>query len=313
MFVIDSHCDSIALSAAGKAPLINRYNFSKMHPQLQLVALFCNRPGEDAQTCYARAKLYINTFFSEIKKSGGRLAFVKSFGDIKSAFDEKKHAALLAFEGGGAALLENVSVFRSFFELGVRVFGPAWQSNAFGCSNRLEWGEDSGISDFGKEILREGNRLGMIFDLSHLSDRGFYQLCELSQKPIIASHSNLRSLCPHSRNLSDEMLKCLISRGGMMGLNLCREFIHKDKEKATVEGLFAHIDRACELGAEKNLGFGGDIDGIGGDYPPPLDESDSIHDRLISMMLAHGYSQSTVEDIAWRNYYRFFEVNLPRE
>lgn len=288
MNVIDAHCDSIGLAP----PLVNHYNFSKKYNHLQVVALF-DKTGDKTLD-------YIDTFNECVKNES--LIAVKNYRDIESAFDNKQNAVLLSIEGG--TVLESRSI-EDMYAKGVRITGLAWLSNALAKSNRLENGElDTGLSEFGKEIVKKGNALGMIFDVSHLSDKSFWDLAELSEKPIIATHSNFRALCPHSRNLTDDMAREIILQGGVIGLNLYPDFVG---ENPTVDTLFEHIDHCLGLGGQNNLGFGFDIDGTSGKYVSPLDESDSIHDKVIELMLRHNYSDALVEKIAYKNFLDYFK------
>ncbi len=287
MYIIDFHCDSIGFAP----PLVKRYNFSKKHPQLQVVALY--------DTDGTKTKEYIQTFKNCVKNE--HLNFVKEYKDIKTDC----HSVMLSIEGG--TVLESHNLCDLYNE-GVRIVGLAWYSNNLAKSNRLEKGElDTGLTDFGKKIIKQGNDLGIIFDVSHLSDKSFWDIASLSKKPIIATHSNFRKLCSHSRNLTDDMAKTIIKSGGVIGLNLYPDFVGKNP---TVYTLFEHIDHCMTLGGENNLGFGFDIDGTDGMYISPLDETESIHDRIIELMLRHGYKTDLVEKIAYKNFLDFLKTNL---
>ncbi|MCQ2426877.1 MAG: membrane dipeptidase [Clostridia bacterium] len=310
LYVIDSHCDSIQKLAEGKQPLVNPYNFSKKHPHLQFVALFCGWPKEDSEASYNRAMRYFGHFHIAREKEKDAFVQVRNYSDIEKAFSEGKNAVLLSVEGA-TGLKGSTDVLRDFYYAGVRVCGLAWLSNDLAKSNRVyENGEeDTGLTDIGREIVKDGNRLGRIWDVSHLSDKSCWDLAELSDKPIIASHSNFRALASHTRNLTDDMAREIIRRGGMIGLNLCTAFIADDKAKQTVSTLFDHLDHCLELGGENNIGFGGDIDGIGS-YPAPLTLETSVHDQLIDLMAARGYSDELIEKVAYKNYMSFLKKNL---
>ena len=307
-FVVDGHCDSISGLKKGR-PLINAYNFSSERPQLQFVALFCGGPGQTPDDAYRLAKRYLSLFADEAAGNRDLFSQVTDFSGIERTLSSGRHAALLTEEGGSC--VRSVEDLREFYDAGIRVFGLAWLSNALAKSNRIAEGEeDTGLSGVGRDIIAEGNRLGMIFDVSHLSDRSFWDVMELSAKPPVATHSNFRALCPHSRNLTDEMAKALVDRGGVIGLNLYPPFISKDENDRTVDGLFRHLRHAIDLLGEDTVGFGCDIDGVDGWYPEPLDESSSIHDLLIGEMLRAGFSDSVVEKVAWRNWYEYLRKAL---
>lgn len=286
MYIIDMHCDSIGAAP----PLAKDYNFSKKYPQLQTVALF--------DTDGTKTSGFIKTFKECVRNEN--LCFVKDYSDIESAFKNNSHAVMLSIEGG--TVLETNSIYDLYNE-GVRIVGLAWYSNNLAKSNRLTVGEtDTGLTDLGKKIVAEGNGLGIIFDVSHLSDKSFWDLAEISKKPIIATHSNFRALCPHSRNLTDAMAKEIIKQGGVIGLNLYPDFVG---ENPTADTLFCHIDHCMSLGGENSLGFGFDIDGTDGKYISPITEKESIHDKLIELMLRHNYPESLVCKISYKNILNF--------
>lgn len=312
MFIVDSHCDSLSLIVNGKADeLINAYNFSSAYLQLQFAAAFCAVADENEAQSYERALEFIDAFEIALKKHSDTAVRVCTFADIERAIAEKKHAFMLSLEGAGKAILENRSIVRRFYDAGARVIGLAWDSNALVKSNRIEEGEvDTGLSELGRAIAEEINSLGMIFDVSHLSDKGFYDIAEISDKPIIASHSNFRAVCAHSRNLTDDMASLIFKSDGMIGLNFYPPFISQSSELQAVEGLFRHIDHGLSLGGENHIGFGGDIDGTSGEYPYPLNEYSSMHDKVIEMMLCHNYSEALVRKISGENYIDYLRKYL---
>lgn len=310
MYIVDSHCDSIAMAANGTGGFVNPYNFSRKHLQLQYAALFCAWEGDTVEAAYERTVRYIGHFAIAMANEQDKIAWVKTYGEIEKAFAEGKNAALLTLESA-TGVKSSVKILRDFYHVGVRVVGLTWLTNELAKSNRLEEGEeDTGLTPAGREIVTEGNRLGMIFDVSHNSDQTFWDVAELSEKPIMATHSNFRSLCGHSRNLTDDMAKEIIRQDGMIGLNLCTPFVHEKKEEQTVENLFRHLDHCMSLGGEDHIGFGCDIDGVGGVYPTPLTEQDSIHDQLIEYMLKHNYSETLVEKVAGVNHLNFLKKYL---
>jgi len=303
MYIIDSHCDSIQSTERHKNTLIHGYNFSNKCPQLQFVAMFHGWPKEDAKQSYDRAAKYVGQF--ELAKVREDFIQVKTYADIERAFKEGKHACMLTTEGGDG-YMGSRDILRNFYEVGVRVSGLAWNSNDMAMCNHVHGDDDTGLTDIGREIVDEGNKLGMIFDVSHLSDKSFWDLAAIAKKPIVATHSNFRTLCDASRNLTDDMAKEIIRQGGMIGLNLCTAFVGKD---CSNDALLDHIDYCISLGGEDNIGFGCDIDGIGG-YPGTLNEESSIHDQLIDLMKKRGYSDELIEKVAYKNWLNYLKKNL---
>ncbi|MBO7302610.1 MAG: membrane dipeptidase [Clostridia bacterium] len=309
MYVVDSHCDSIQQVDVRNHPLVNPYNMSQKYNQLQMVAMFCCWPHETPAECYKRASRYMGLFSICMDNESDKIVKVKTYADIEKAFAEGKHAALLAIEGG-SGIMGDPKIFREFYNFGVRVFGLAWLHNDLAKSNKLEEGEvDTGLTDKGREIVALGNELGTIFDVSHLSDKAFWDVIELAKKPVIATHSNFRDVCNHSRNLTKDMAKALIDKGGVIGLNFYPKIISENVEDHTMEGLFKHLDYCLENFGEDNIGFGGDIDGTTGRFPRDFDLSYSIHDQLIEYLQKH-YDERIVEKVAGKNYLEFLKKNL---
>lgn len=310
MYIVDSHCDSIQQVSGRRHPLVNPYNVSQKYNQLQMYAMFCGWPGEDANASYKRATRYMGLFSVAIDNESDKIVKVKTYADIENAFAQGKHAALLTIEGG-TGIMGDPEIFREFYNFGVRVFGMAWCHNDLALCNKIldEGGEDTGLTDKGREIVALGNELGMIFDVSHISDKGFWDLIELSKKPVIATHSNFRAVCNHSRNLTDEMAQALIDKGGVIGLNFYPKFISENPDDHTIAGLFKHLDYCLENFGEDGIGFGGDIDGTSGRFPRDIVLTRSIHDQLIEFMQQH-YSETVVEKVAGGNYLNFLKNNL---
>ena len=310
MYIVDSHCDSIQQVSGRRHPLVNPYNVSQKYNQLQMYAMFCGWPGEDANASYKRATRYMGLFSVAIDNESDKIVKVKTYADIENAFAQGKHAALLTMEGG-TGIMGDPQIFREFYNFGVRVFGMSWCHNDLALCNKIldEGGEDTGLTEKGKEIVKVGNEIGMIFDVSHISDKGFWDLIELAKKPVIATHSNFRSVCNHSRNLTDDMAKALIDKGGVIGLNIYKAIVHEDKDKQDTPYLFKHLDYCLEKFGDNNIAFGCDIDGVSGDYFPSLDRKLSIHDQFIEFMQKH-YSEEVIEKVAYKNYMEFLKNNL---
>ena len=309
MYVVDSHCDSIQQVDVRNHPLVNPYNMSQKYKQLQMVAMFCSWPHETPAECYKRVSRYMGLFSIAMDNEADKIVKVKTYADIEKAFAEGKHAALLTIEGG-TGIMGDPKIFREFYNFGVRVFGLAWLHNDLSKSNRIQEGEeDTGLTDLGREIVALGNDLGMIFDVSHLSDKAFWDVIEIAKKPVIATHSNFREVCNHSRNLTYDMAKALIEKGGVVGLNFHPNFVSENPEDRTIAGLFKHLDYCLENFGEDGIGFGGDIDGTSGRFPRDFDLTYSIHDQLVDFLQKH-YSETVVEKVAGGNYLRFLKENL---
>lgn len=309
MYVVDAHCDTVELVADGKSRIINSYNFSEKYKQLQLTALFCGWPGEGGEASYRRATRYFQSFDKAMHEDGDKIAQVRSYPEIEKVLSSGRHAALLSMEGGSCA--RGAEDLREFYGRGVRVFGLVWSTNDLAAGSDISYSEaDFGLTGKGRAVIAEGNRLGMIFDVSHISDKGFWEVASLSEKPILATHSNFRSVCDVPRNLNDDMAREIFRRDGMIGLNLYTDFVSTKENEKTVEGVFRHLDYGLSIGGEDHIGFGCDIDGIDTLVPKPLSSARSFHDQLIEYMLMHNYSEELVRKVSGGNFLNFFKKYL---
>ena len=156
-----------------------------------------------------------------------------------------------------------------------------------------------GLSQFGEKVVRQMNRLGMAIDVSHLSEKGFWDAAEISEKPFIASHSNAKSICSHKRNLSDEQIKEIINKKGFIGVNFYPPFL-TDCDRCGIKDIIKHIEHILSLGGENNIGFGSDFDGV--DYLPDGIEGAQDYYKIIDELLKLGYSEKLVRKISCENF-----------
>lgn len=203
----------------------------------------------------------------------GKMRPVLSKVDLNKNLELGLRSGLLSIEGGGC-LGHDLGVLRMMYRLGVRAMGLTWNNGnsiADGCGAE----EDRGLTPFGRDVVREMNRLGMVVDVSHLAVKGFWDVIEETNAPIIASHSNARAIHDHRRNLDDDQIRAVIKTGGTVGLTYVPYFL-ADKENVTIQDLLRHADHILSLGGENHLALGSDFDGIGhtmvdlrhgGDYP----------------------------------------------
>ncbi len=300
MFITDMHCDSL-LKVNGECGLVNTYNFSSMYPQLQLVAEFV--PKFDLSPEERRRKLihYLNVYLYECERLG--LMKVRCGRDVFSAVDNELRSVMLTVEGGGGLFADSPEL-DTLREAGLSVLGLAWDDNELAAS---AWTKcDTGLTEEGKKLALRCNELGIILDVSHLSDRSFYDLLEVSGMPVLATHSNFREVCDSPRNLTRDMARLVAERGGVIGLNLCPEFLSASGT-AEREDILRHVDYALSLLGDGHLGFGCDIDGT--DLPGWISTESSVHEQLADLLLSH-YSASTVERIAGLNVIEFLKDNL---
>ena len=260
--------------------------------------------------------------------------------DIERIVKAHKIAAFLTIEGGHT-IDDDLRVLRMYYQLGIRSMTLTHSHNNNWADSSTEEPAHNGLTDFGKEVVREMNRLGMLVDVSHVSDKTFYDVLAVTTKPVILSHSSMRALSDVPRNVTDEMLRALAKNGGVIGINFGEGFVNpkdaealqsairietngtaltgkalddhaaKDVQKlfgarvnvaATVEDVADHIDHAVEVAGIDQVGIGSDFDGISG--PPNGLEDVSKMPALIAELLKRGYVESDLKKILGENHLR---------
>jgi len=210
-----------------------------------------------------------NSFYKKYQNMmvhhNGTLFPVLGKEDLDKCGVDGKIGVLLTIEDGGV-LGEKIENVKKFYDMGVRLVTLTWNhENAIGYPNSYDAEVmNKGLKPFGKEVVAEMERLGMVVDVSHVSDGVFWDVAELATKPFLASHSNARAVCGHKRNMTDEMIKALADKGGVMGLNLGPEFVGSVEGVTRMEDLVAQILHIRNVGGAGVLALGSDFDGIHG-------------------------------------------------
>lgn len=243
--------------------------------------------------------LHRHNFRRQMEALSDKVLPCRTAADMEAAWGQGKTAAILTVENG-SALAGRLDRVEALARDGVRMLTLTWNGeNEIGSGNVT----DHGLSPFGKETVRELERQGIIIDVSHLNDRGFADLLAIAQKPFAASHSNARAVCGHKRNLTDDQIREMVSRGCLIGLNYYNAFLREDGQPASLDDLRRHVEHFLELGAEHCLALGSDADGA--DLPPWLDSPERFA-GLYQSFLDWGLTPSQAEGILWRNALAFF-------
>jgi membrane dipeptidase len=300
--IIDLHCDALFKGDKRGCGLKGGLQFSpeKLPPGFRLFELLAayvpdSLRGEKAERHFLRLA---ELFHTEAQRCG--IAEVEALAAIPAALEQSPVAAALAIEGGAAlnGKLENIE---RFFNLGVRLITLTWNAE-----NELGGGAGTDISlkAFGRAAVTEMERLGIVVDASHLSERAFWDLCETARRPFIASHSNARAICNHRRNLTDEMFAEIKRRGGIAGVCFHRDFIREDGENGSINDLLRHVHHFLERGGENTLALGSDFDGC--DPPDYLSEGIGRFAYLAECMERSGIPAAIIEKIMFENAKRYF-------
>lgn len=235
--------------------------------------------------------------------------YAESYSDILRIINENKICGLIGIEGG-TAIGDDVENVKTFYDMGVRYIGLTWNN-----SNRISTSakeavlknKAGGLTEFGKDVIRKMNETGMLIDVSHLSEAGFWDVMELSSDPIIASHSNCYSINPHYRNLTDEQIKAIADKGGYIGINFYDEFLDENGKVngVSIDKVIEHIDHIKEIAGTDCIGIGSDFDG---GITPPRELYDATqYPVLTEKLLNSGYTQEEVKKILGENFLRVYK------
>jgi membrane dipeptidase len=302
MYIVDMHCDSLSEVSESRG-LANSYNFSKKHNFLQFVAHFSHTELGTAEERRHKLMHAFDVYLAECQRLS--LSRVENGRSLFNVLENGKNGTLFSIEGGAGLFAESEELL-ALSRAGLAVYGLAWDNNELSAS---AWDSiDTGLTEKGRRMVERATELGIILDVSHLSDKAFYETFEFSPMPHLATHSNFRDVCNSPRNLTRDMAERIAMRGGVIGINIYPPFLN-DSGKADMNDILRHIDYGLELLGDKYIGFGFDIDGTDGLYPDGINTEESIHDQVVDFLLSH-YSASTVEKIAGRNIIDFLKNNL---
>jgi membrane dipeptidase len=268
---------------------------------LQVFAISSERDPTPAYSLRTAMEM-IEAFYTECEKYPQLVQPVASYNEIIESNEEGKIAAMLSIEG--ADVLEGrLNMLRVYHRLGVRMVGLVHSLRNLLADGVADNRTKGCLSSFGIEVVEELNKLGMIVDVSHLSDTGFWDVIENSKDPVMASHSNARSVCSHPRNMTDEMISALAERGGVMGMNFAPDFV--DKKRPSVETLVDHIDYIVDLVGPGHVGFGSDFDGIPS-TPRGLEDASKMP-AITEELVRREYSEDYIRLILGGNHLRLLK------
>jgi len=192
----------------------------------------------------------IDAVHENVRRNSKEMVFCRTAGDIRKAHAQGKIAALIGVEGGHM-IGNDIRVVRIFGDLGVRYMTLSHFYNDEWADSSTDKPVHNGLTDYGKDIVREMNRQGIMVDISHVSDKTFYDALEVSKSPLIASHSSCRALCNHPRDMTDDMIKALAAKGGVIQINYEKSFIDQaykeasDKLSGGVVAVFDQLKKQC--------------------------------------------------------------------
>jgi membrane dipeptidase len=354
MRFFDAHCDAVINALDGDFDFVpgdqrghvDLPRLTEAGVRIQLFAVFTSlgySPDPD-KDLPAYAEQAIQTIRGWAEASGDRLCIAYTAADIKQAVAPRPPGipgpvhGLIGLEGADP-LGERAENLVPFFRAGVRDLIPAWDDNAF---SGTTFGAGGTLTAEGLKLVELAETLGVMVDVSHLSDAAFAQACAVARRPFIASHSNCRAVCPNRRNLTDEMIRAIADRGGVLGINLAPGFLdpgymsawdaimapvagarmvaRRDFEKEVAGQLHEiplpepdwigrHVQHAMRVGGEDCVGLGGDLDGISG-LPSGMTGVES-YPMIPDLLTGAGLTARQAEKVCWENFARVFADVLP--
>ena len=304
-FIIDGHCDTVEKIADHGS---NLYEPGQSHVTikglregkvgLQFFAAWVG-PKTKYGPCLQRGLRLIDAYYNMSELYSDDFIPILQYDDIKRAQEQNKIGTLLAVEGGDVLEGEILNL-RILYRLGVRAMTLTWNFRNEIADGAMEDKSLGGLSAFGHAVVREMNRLGMVVDVSHLSEKGFYDVIEVSEKPIAATHSNAWSICRHPRNLKDDQIRILAQKKGVMGTNFYPPFL--SHEAAGSADIIRHIEYIAALVGTDVIGFGSDFDGI--EETPADICGPEGYCKIINELLKLNYKEEDVRKITCGNYLR---------
>ncbi len=298
--LFDCHCDTISrVMTEGGSLRKNNFHtdlerLHKFAPCAQVFAVCAetlDRPVEKADAMLRRLS-------QEIEENSDIVMLCLNFHDIKKAAESGKVAVFISIEG-----CEQISSLESAYQNGVRILHPTWNFDNELCGAAV--GSGRGLTEKGRAFVKKAQHMGFVLDMSHISERGFWDTLEACEKPVIAGHSNAKSLCNVPRNLTDEQFNALVLIGGGAGINLYPEFLGLGKD---INAVIAHIEHFLSLGGERSVFLGCDFDGIDS-TPTGLDGVQKL-DKLYNELLNRNYPEALVRALFWDNLYDIMEKTL---
>lgn len=316
MGIIDLHCDTIKKIYELQEESLYENSYSVdikklIHGKVdaQFFAMFLNKAWIEEQKLdiYKYTKEFYKVFVKELEENQEYIKLAKNDSDVKANREKGILSAFLTIEEGHF-LEDKIERLEEFYELGLRLITLTWNyENCIGYPNSYDKNDmKKGLKNFGFQVVEKMNELGMIIDVSHLSDGGFYDCIKHSKKPVIASHSNARAITNVPRNLTDEMMGLLADKGGIMGLNFCPHFLGEG-EISKVEDMIRHTKHIKNKAGIDVLALGTDFDGIDGELE--ISNIGEMNKLLIALDRA-GFKTSEIEKISYLNAERIIEECL---
>ncbi len=267
--VLDAHfdvlLDVLSYRKKGERKVLERRHSQNLK-EAGITAIICSLYISDSylpEGALRNALDQISALKEELEESPELFSLCRNSSEAKAASKKGKIGIFLSLEGA-EPLGNDIFLFRTFYDLGVRLIGLTWsRRNYAGDGSSFDPADaprhPGGLTKFGRELVMEAQRMGMVVDVSHLNDPGFYEVAELMKAPFIASHSNCRALCGSARNLKDDQIKMVADSGGVIGLNAYSPFVSDNDAERNTEKFFEHLQHITEIAGIDSVGLGLDL------------------------------------------------------
>ena len=286
--VFDTHCDTLCKI------LDNDAEFVKNDFELDVQRMRCYKEYTQVMACFISPKHrkcakkrtidLINTYHN----------ITKNLKDIKT---------ILSIEGADG--IKSLSDLDLFYKLGVKLIGLTWNYSNHIAAGAHERDRERGLTEFGRKLVKKMDDLKIFTDVSHLNDKSFFDVAQISKMPLIASHSSSRAVCNHCRNITDEMFNIIKQSRGCVGINIYPVFL-TNSEFAVVDDVVRHIEHFMSLGGENHIGIGSDFDGTDGILPQGIYGCQDLY-KIFDRLLQLNYTEEQVDKISCKNFKSIFE------
>ena len=313
MFYIDGHCDTLSKALDENKDLFkNDLHFSineaeKIGGGIQVMACFIDPKLLTYENAGFNRCNDILKQFEDYQKKNNCDRLIKGKMDVEKAINSNDLKVLLSIENG-SAISNDLSNIEYFYNKGIRMMSLTWNDdNELGCGAKTV--DDKGLTEMGIKSVKKMNELGIIVDVSHLSEKSFWDVVSASDKPIVASHSCVYELCNCERNLKDDQIKAIARSGGVIGICFYSDFLNSNK-RASVEDIVEHIKYIKNLVGINYIGLGSDFDGMSNQDTPKKVENISMIDNITKELKLQGLNNKEIEKIMWNNWSEVFKKIL---
>jgi len=326
VLTLDTHCDTpmffpqgVDFGSRDKRILVDLHKMAEGHqdatimvaylPQPKIGETFSSKVAFDVAGPIEYADLIFDKIEELVSKNSRYLSIARTPADLYADKRQGRHSIMLGIENG-LALNGQLQNLHHFAQRGIVYMTLCHNGDNDICDSARGCNTHHGLSQFGRQVVREMNRLGIMVDLSHAAEKSFYDALDISQQPIVCSHSSCRTLCDHPRNLTDDQMRALAAKGGVMQVTMYPGFLVKEGE-ATVQDALRHLDHAVQVMGIDHVGIGTDFDGDGG-VRGFADASEMIN--FTRQLLARHYSERDIQKIWGGNFLRVMgQVQRVRE